>query len=126
MTLLVVFALTALVLGAIGVYGVISHGVAQRTNEIGIRMALGARRGEVSRMVLGHGMFLATIGVLAGLGAAYSLSRVLSGFLYKVSATDPWTFAAVSMVMVLVGLLASYLPARRATRIDPLEALRYE
>jgi predicted permease len=126
MTLLGVFAVTALALGAIGVYGVMSHGVAQRTNEIGIRMALGAKRGEVSRMVLGQGMFLAIIGVLVGLGAAYGLTQVLSGFLYKVSTTDPWTFAAVSMVMVMVGLLASYLPAHRATRIDPLEALRCE
>lgn len=126
MTLLGTFAMTALILGAIGVYGVMSHGVAQRTNEIGIRMALGARRGEVSKMVLGQGMLLALLGVLVGLGAAYGLTRVLSGFLHKVSTTDPWTFASVSMVMLAVGLLSSYLPARRATRIDPLEALRYE
>jgi putative ABC transport system permease protein len=126
MTLLGVFAMTALILGAIGVYGVMSHGVAQRTNEIGIRMALGAKRGEVSRMVLGQGVLLALLGVIIGLGAAYGLTQVLSGFLYKVSTTDPWTFAAVSMAMVAVGLLSSYLPARRATRIDPLEALRYE
>jgi predicted permease len=126
MTLLGVFATAALVLGAIGVYGVMSHGVTQRTNEIGIRMALGAKRGEVSRMVLGQGALLALVGVLVGLGAAYGLTRVLSGFLYKVSTTDPWTFATVSIVMIAVGLLSSYVPARRATRIDPLEALRYE
>jgi putative ABC transport system permease protein len=77
-------------------------------------------------MVLGQGALLALLGVLVGLGAAYGLTRVLSGFLYKVSTTDPWTFATVSIVMVAVGLLSSYVPARRATRIDPLEALRYE
>ncbi len=87
-------------------------------------MAMGAKHAEVSRMVLGQGMFLALLGVVVDLGAAYGLTRVLSGFLYKVSTTDPLTFAAVAMVMVAVGLLASHLPARRATRVDPLEALR--
>ncbi len=126
MTLIGVFASIALILGAIGVYGVISHGVAQRTHEIGIRMALGARGGEVARMVLRQGLGLSLLGVLAGLGAAYGATRFLSGLLFEVSPTDPRTYGAMAMIMLLVGLIASYLPARRATKVDPLVALREE
>jgi putative ABC transport system permease protein len=126
MTLLGVFAGIALVLGAIGVYGVMSHGVATRGNEIGIRMALGAGGSEVARMVVRQGMALATVGVILGLAAALATTRVMEAFLFNVSATDPWTFGVVSVIIMLVGLLASYLPARKASRIDPLTALRSE
>jgi len=124
--LLGVFALLALALGAIGVYGVMAYGVAQRRHEIGIRMALGARSGEVTRMVLKEGTVLTVAGVAAGLVVALALSRVMSGFLFEVSATDPWTLFGVAMIMLAVGLLASYLPARSASRHDPLTALRSE
>ncbi len=126
MTLLGVFASIALVLGAVGVYGVMSHGVAQRTNEIGIRMALGARGGEVAMMVLRQGIGLCLLGILAGLTAAYGATRFLSSLLYQVSNTNPTVYAAVAVIMLLVGWTASYLPARRATKIDPLVALREE
>jgi predicted permease len=126
MLLLGVFALLALALGAIGVYGVMAYGVAQRRHEIGIRMALGARGGEVTRMVLREGAVLTVAGVAAGLGVALALSRVMSGFLFEVSATDPGTLFGVALIMLAVGLLASYLPARSASRHDPLSALRVE
>jgi putative ABC transport system permease protein len=126
MTLLGAFAGIALLLGAIGVYGVMSHAVAARTGEIGIRMAMGAGCGTVSRMVLGQGAALALLGVIAGLAAALAATRVMEGLLFEVSTTDPWTFGAVAAVMIAVGLLASYLPARRASRVDPLTALRAE
>jgi predicted lysophospholipase L1 biosynthesis ABC-type transport system permease subunit len=126
MTLLGVFALVALALGAIGVYGVMSHAVAQRTNEIGIRIALGARAGNVTVMVVRQGVLLALSGVLAGLVGAFAATRVMAGMLFEVSTTDPWTFITVSVLLVLVGLVASYLPARKASRVDPIEALRAE
>jgi putative ABC transport system permease protein len=126
MMLLGVFAGIALVLGAIGVYGVMSHGVAQRTNEIGIRMAMGAKSAEVAGMVLRQGMGLALLGVLVGLVASLGAARSLAGFLFNVSTTDPSTYTTVAIVMMVVALLASYLPARRASKVDPIDALRYE
>ena len=126
MTLLGLFAGVALALGAIGVYGVISHGVAQRTNEIGIRMALGAESGAVAGMVVRQGLVLALIGVAVGLAAAFAATRLMAGFLFNVSPTDPWTFTAVVGIILGVVLVASYLPARGASRVDPLVALRSE
>ncbi len=126
MTLLGVFAFVALVLGIIGVYGVMSHAVAARTNEIGIRIALGARGEEVARMVTRQGVVVAMIGVAVGLACATAATRVMSSLLFNVSPTDPWTFGAVAVLMAAVALLASYLPARQASRVDPIEALRVE
>ncbi len=126
MTLLSVFAGVALLLGAIGVYGVISHAVAMRTNEIGIRIALGAGGGAVTRLVVRQGMQLTWIGVAVGLAAAIAATRLIRGFLFEISPTDPLTFAAVTALMVVVGMAACYVPARRASRIDPLSALRQE
>ncbi len=126
MTLMGVFAGVALLLGAIGVYGVISHGVTQRTNEIGIRMALGAGSGAVQGMVVRRGLVLALGGVLVGLAAAVAATRLLTGFLFNVSPTDRGTFAAVVGIILGVVAVASYLPARRASRVDPLVALRME
>jgi len=126
MMLLGLFAAVALALGAIGVYGVISHGVNQRTNEIGIRMALGAGSGAVAGMVVRQGLALALIGVVVGLAAAIAATRLMVGFLFNVSPTDPGTFTAVVGIMLGVVLAASYLPARRASRVDPLVALRME
>ncbi len=126
LVLLGVFSGLALVLGAIGIYGVISYSVAQRTREIGIRVALGALRGDVFRLVVGQGLKLAGIGIIAGIAAAFGLARLISSLLYQVSATDLETFAGVAILLVLVALLACYVPARRAMRVDPTVALRYE
>jgi predicted permease len=126
MLLLAVFAVLALVLASVGIYGVISHVVGQRTHEIGIRMALGASRMEILRMVLGSSGRTALIGIGAGLIAALGLTRLMAHMLYGVSATDPLTFAAVSVVLMFVALLAASFPAHKATRVDPLVALRYE
>lgn len=124
--LLSIFAAVALVLASVGVYGVISYSVAQRTHEIGVRMALGAHRGEVLGMVVRQGMALVAIGVAVGLAGAWFLARYLSSQVYEVSTSDPLTFVVVPAVLLLVALVANLLPARRATRVDPLEALRYE
>jgi putative ABC transport system permease protein len=124
--LLSIFAATALLLSSVGIYGVLSYTVAQRTRDIGIRMALGASQTQVMRDVLGNGMRLTTLGLVFGLAGALAVTRLLSSLLFGVSSADTITFVAVSIVLTTVALLASYLPSRRATRIDPLVALRYE
>lgn len=126
MVMLAVAAAVALLIGAAGIYGVVSYVVSQRTREIGIRMALGARHYDVSRMVLRHGLVLTGIGVLVGLGAAVGLTRLMSTLLFGVSPVDPMTFGLVAVSLGAVALLACYLPSRRAVRVDPIEALRVE
>jgi len=124
--LLGVFAGLALVLAGIGLYGVIAYSVTQRVSELGVRMALGAQKGDVLKMVLGQGAQLAAIGILIGLVAAYGLMRVISKLLFGVSANDSLTFAATAVVILVVALAASYVPAMRAVRVDPITALRCE
>ena len=124
--LLAAFGLLALLLAAVGLYGVISYSVSRRVREIGIRMALGAGRREVLRMVLKEAMALVAVGIGLGLAAGAIMTRLLAGFLYAVSVTDPATFAGVTLLLGAVALLASLIPARRATRVDPMVALRYE
>ncbi len=126
MMLLGVFAALALVLASIGLYGVISYLVGQRTHEIGIRLALGAQKRDILQLILGQGTRMALIGVGVGLAGSLALMRLMSTFLYGVSASDPLTFAAVAGLLILVALAACYLPARRAMRVDQMEALRYE
>jgi putative ABC transport system permease protein len=126
MLLLGVFAGLALVLAAVGIYGVMSYSVAQQTREIGIRMALGAQRSDVLKMTVGQGLRLVLTGVAIGLAAAFVLTRVMATLLFGVSPTDPLTFIGISIVLIGVAVLASYIPALRATRIDPMFALRYQ
>jgi putative ABC transport system permease protein len=121
-----VFAAVALVLGITGLYGVMSHWVNQRSQELGIRMALGARSSDLLRLVVGQGLALASIGVVVGAGGAAALMRLLSGQLYGVSPTEPAMFVACAIVLVTVAGAASYIPARRATAIDPLGAIRHD
>jgi putative ABC transport system permease protein len=126
MLLLGLFGSVGLVLAAIGIYGVMAYSVSQRTQEIGVRLALGAQVKDVLRMVLGRGMVLASIGVAIGIVGAFALTRAMKTMLFGVTPTDSVTFLLVSIGLIAVALLACYIPARRATRIDPLLALRYE
>lgn len=126
LTLLSLFAGIALVLAIVGIYGVMSYSVTQRTHEIGIRMAIGARPGDVFKMILGHGMKLALIGVALGLVGAFGLTRLMATMLFGVEPTDATTFASISILLITVALLACYLPGRRATKVEPTISLRYE
>jgi len=124
--LLTTFGGLALLLASIGLYGVASYSVASRTREIGVRMALGARRVDVIRLIVGQGLRLTVTGMAIGLAGALAVTRVLSSVLYGIGATDPISFFAVAIVLMMVASVASYVPARRAMRVDPMEALRTE
>ena len=126
MILLSVFACIALALATVGVYGLLQYSTARQTHDIGIRMALGARKGDILRMIMRHGLRLTLVGVVVGVAGAVALTRVLSSLLYDVTPTDPLTLVVVSCVLVAMALLASYVPARRAAKVDPMVALRYE
>jgi putative ABC transport system permease protein len=125
-TLLGLFALLAMILAAMGIYGVMSYSVAQRTQEIGVRMALGARPLDVLKLVVRQGMILALIGIVVGLAAALALTKVMSSLLFGVTERDPITFVAVAALLIVVAFISCFVPARRATKVDPLVALRYE
>jgi hypothetical protein len=120
------FAAIALVLAAVGVYGVISYAVSQRTQEIGVRVALGAQRADVMKLVVGHGALLGGLGIAIGLAGALGVTRFLRTMLFGVSPFDPVSFVSVSVMLTMIALLASYIPARRAAKVDPVEALRYD
>ena len=126
MLLLSIFAGIALFLAAIGIYGLMSYSVEQRTQEIGVRMALGAGRPDMVRLILGQGLRLAGIGVAVGLAIAYALTRVLASLLFGVKAADPLTFAGVAAILALIAVGSTWLPARRAAAVEPVEALRYQ
>jgi putative ABC transport system permease protein len=126
MILLGIFASVALLLAAVGIYGVMSYSVSQRTNEMGIRIALGAQPRNVLALILKQGLSLALIGMTIGIGAALALTRMMSSLLFGISPTDPFAFGAVAIALTIVALLACYIPARRATRVDPMTALRNE
>jgi putative ABC transport system permease protein len=120
------FAGIALALSAIGIYGVMAYTVSRRTREIGVRMALGARPVDILRLILGESMTLTLLGVLLGLVGAYVVTRVMNSLLFGVASTDPFTFASATLLLCSVALLASYVPARRAARVDPLDALHFD
>ena len=124
--LLGLFAGVALILTMVGLYGVIACSVAENTQQIGIRMALGAQRGDVFRLIVGQGIVLTMVGVAIGLGAAFGLTRLMSSLLFGVGATDPWTFGGAALLLIGVAAAACYLPARRAMNVDPVVALRCE
>ena len=124
--LLGVFGLLALLLATVGIYGVLSYSVSQRTQEVGIRMALGATSRTVLGLVVGQGMLLVAIGVGIGLAGSLGLARLLASLLFGVKTSDPATFAVVSLVLAVAAFVATYIPARRATKVDPITALRYE
>jgi putative ABC transport system permease protein len=121
-----VFAVPSPALAVAGIYGVMTYNVTQRRREIGVRVALGAQRGQVLRTILGEGMMTTGIGIILGVVAAFALTRTIQSLLFAVTPTDPLTFALVVVLLAMVATLASYLPARRATTVDPMEALRQE